>query len=183
MKNHNSEIAILLQQCKENNQKAQLKLYNMYYKAMFNVAIRIINDKTLAEEIMQDSFLKAFMKLDSYSGNVSFGAWLKKIVINTSINEFKKLNTYQFDSLNEVAEIIETNENEAVLWNKLKAEEIIKTMQSLKNSYKIILTLSFIEGYDLEEISTILNISNENCRTTMSRAKASLRKKLNAYEK
>jgi RNA polymerase sigma factor (sigma-70 family) len=183
LKSENSEIAILLQQCKENNQKAQLALYNMYYKAMFNVSFRIVNDKALAEEIMQDSFLKAFTKLDSYSGKVTFGAWLKKIVINTSINEFKKTNKYQFDRLEEVTEIVDTNENDAILWNELKAEQIVKTMQSLKSNYKIILTLFFIEGYDLEEISAILNITNENCRTTMSRAKESLRKKLNDYGK
>ena len=155
----------------------------MYYKAMFNVAFRIVNDKALAEEIMQDSFLKAFTKLDSYSGKVTFGAWLKKIVVNTSINEFKKTNKYQFDRLEEVTEIVDTNENDAILWNELKAEQILKTMQSLKSNYKIILTLFFIEGYDLEEISAILNITNENCRTTMSRAKESLRKKLNDYGK
>ena len=71
----------------------------MYCSAMFNVAFRIVSNKTLAEEIMQDSFLKAFTKLDSYSGKVTFGAWLKKIVINTSINELKKANQFQFESL------------------------------------------------------------------------------------
>jgi len=179
LKSQNFEIAILLQQCKENNQKAQLALYNMYCSAMFNVAFRIVSDKTLAEEIMQDSFLKAFTKLDSYSGKVTFGAWLKKIVINTSINELKKANQFQFESLNETSESADINENDIVSCNELKAEQILKTMQSLKPNYKIILTLFFIEGFDLEEISSILNISNENCRATMSRAKESLRKKIN----
>ena len=148
---------------------------------MFNVAFRIVNDKALAEEIMQDGFLSAFTKLDSYSGNVTFGAWLKKIVVNRSINELKKNSNYQTESLNENFELVDPNEEESLSVNSLKAEQILKIMQGLKPNYKVILTLFFIEGYDLEEISGILNISNENCRTTMSRAKESLRKKANDY--
>lgn len=151
----------------------------MYCNAMFNVAFRIVSEKVLAEEIMQDSFLKAFTKLDSYSGNVTFGAWLKKIVVHTSINYLKRTKQFQFESLNNTNEIIEINENDSILWDTLKAEQVLKTMQNLKPSYKIILNLFFIEGFDLEEIALILNISNANCRTTMSRAKESLRKKLN----
>ena len=178
MKNQNLDIVILLERCKENNEKAQLTLYNQYYKAMFNVSYRIVGDSHLAEDVMQESFLKAFTKLDSFNGNVTFGSWLKKIVINTSINELKKLNKYQFDSLDEKIEVVDFKE-ELENYSELKAESVLKTIQSLKSNYKIILTLYFIEGYDLEEITGILNITNENCRTMMSRAKESLRKKLN----
>jgi RNA polymerase sigma-70 factor (ECF subfamily) len=150
---------------------------------MYNVAFRIVNQTEIAEEIMQDSFLKAFIKLDSYSGKVTFGAWLKKIVIHNSINELKKINKYPFETISEhlSEEIEETFEIES--WNELKANHILKIMQELKPNYKLILTLFFIEGYDLEEIATILSISNENCRTTMSRAKTSLRKKHTEYVK
>lgn len=178
MKNTNLDLAILLERCKEQNQKAQLTLYNQYYKAMYNVAYRILGDPFLAEDAMQESFLKAFTKLDSFSGNVTFGSWLKKIVVNTSINELKKSNKYQFESLDENLDVQDFTE-ESAHYSELKAESILKTIQSLKPNYKIILTLFFIEGYDLEEITSILNISNENCRTMMSRAKDSLRKKIN----
>lgn len=178
MKNQDLDISKLLELCKENNEKAQLTLYNQYYKAMFNVSYRIVGDSYLAEDVMQESFLKAFRKLDTFSGNVTFGSWLKKIVINTSISELKKLNKHQFESLDEnVDDLIVKEDSEN--FTELKAESILKTIQSLKSNYKIILTLFFIEGYDLEEITSILNISYENCRTMMSRAKESLRKKLN----
>ena len=178
MKNQDLDISKLLELCKENNEKAQLTLYNQYYKAMFNVSYRIVGDSYLAEDVMQESFLKAFRKLDTFSGNVTFGSWLKKIVINTSISELKKLNKHQFESLDEnVGDLIVKEDSEN--FTELKAESILKTIQSLKSNYKIILTLFFIEGYDLEEITSILNISYENCRTMMSRAKESLRKKLN----
>jgi len=179
LKNQNTDITILLEHCAANNEKAQLTLYNMYYKAMFNTAYRIIGDHALAEDIMQESFLKAFRKLNTFSGKVTFGAWLKKIVINTSINELKKSNKYQIESLSNSIEIEDMNTDDTINYNALKAEQVLKTIQSLKPNYKIILTLFFIEGYDLEEITSILNISNENCRTMLSRAKESLRKKIN----
>ncbi len=179
MKNQEVDIAILLNLCKENNEKAQLIIYNKYYKAMFNVAFRIVNDYALAEDIMQESFLKAFTKLDSYSGKVTFGAWLKKIVLNNSIDEYKKLAKYQIETLDENSNIEDDNNDDTFSYGELKAEVVLKTMQRLKPNYKIILTLFFIEGYDLEEITQILNISYDNCRTMMSRAKESLRTKLN----
>ena len=86
------------------------------------------------------------------------------------------------EALNENTEVEDDYEEERTSYTNLKAEKILETIQSLKSNYKIILTLFFIEGYDLEEITSILNISNENCRTMMSRAKESLRKKLTQYE-
>ena len=145
---------------------------------MYNVSFRIVSDSVLAEDIMQESFLKAFTKLTSYDGTVTFGAWLKRIVINTSINELKKKSKYHIELLSDSLELVDYNEDESTNYTDLKANQVIKTIQSLKLNYKIILTLFFIEGYDLEEITSILNISNENCRTMMSRAKESLRKKL-----
>ncbi len=178
MKNQNQDITFLLECCAANNEKAQLTLYTIYYKAMYNVSFRIVSDSILAEDIMQESFLKAFTKLTSYDGTVTFGAWLKRIVINTSINELKKKSKYQIEPLSDSLELVDYNEDENTNYTDLKANQVIKTIQSLKLNYKIILTLFFIEGYDLEEITSILNISNENCRTMMSRAKESLRKKL-----
>lgn len=178
MKNQNQDITFLLECCAANNEKAQLTLYTIYYKAMYNVSFRIVSDSVLAEDIMQESFLKAFTKLTSYDGTVTFGAWLKRIVINTSINELKKKSKYHIELLSDSLELVDYNEDESTNYTDLKANQVIKTIQSLKLNYKIILTLFFIEGYDLEEITSILNISNENCRTMMSRAKESLRKKL-----
>lgn len=183
MRNKNLDISFLLQQCREGNQKALFTVYQLYCKSMYNTAFRIINHSEIAEEVMQDSFLKAFTKLDSFSGKVTFGAWLKKIVIHNSINELKKINKYPFETISENIgkEVEETFELES--WNDLKANQILIIMQELKPNYKLVLTLFFVEGYDLEEIASILSITNENCRTTMSRAKASLRKKYTEYVK
>jgi len=80
----------LIERCEKGDNAAQFELYKQYYKAMYNTALRIVNNSFEAEDIMQESFLSAFTKLDSFSGTVTFGAWLKRIVVNNSITALKK---------------------------------------------------------------------------------------------
>ena len=143
---------------------------------MYNVAYRILKDNFEAEDMMQEAFLTAFTKLDSYKGEVAFGAWLKRIVINKSLTQLKKNNRYQ-----EVKMEVITNdeiEDEAINYKGLKPKNVLNTLQSLKDNYRVVLTLNLIEGYDYEEIAQILNYTNENVRTTVSRAKKKLKQVL-----
>jgi len=176
----NQNIEQLLQLCKSGDQHAQMEVYNRYYKAMYNTALRIVKDSFEAEDIMQDSFLTAFTKLDHLKEVKTFGSWLKRIVINNSIYHYKKNNKYNDVPLDEVLYKVEDHigiiENDEIL--SLKAHQILDTMKLLKDNYRMGLTLHLIEGYDYEEICDIMNISNANCRTLISRAKESLRKKL-----
>ncbi len=148
---------------------------------MYNVAFRIIKDEHYAEDVMQEGFLQAFLKIKDYRQEVAFGAWLKKIIINYSIAFYKKNNRFPYDDFEETLYKLDDNVNndaEESDYTALKASQILEVIDGLKESYRMVLTLFFIDGYDNEEISTILNISDANCRTTMSRAKESLRKKL-----
>lgn len=177
-------IEQLIALCKSNNQFAQLEIYNRYYKAMFNVAYRIVKDRFEAEDIMQDSFLSAFTKLDTIKDTMTFGAWLKRIVINNSIYHFNKNNKYQDVPLDDVMYKMEDNQgvSEDYEFTNIKARQVLETMNLLKDNYRMALNLHLIEGYDYEEISTIMNMSYANCRTTISRAKESLRQKLQLVE-
>lgn len=143
---------------------------------MYNTALRIVNDSFEAEDIMQESFLSAFTKLDSFSGTVTFGAWLKRIVINNSLTALKNNNKFNTVPLEKVTvkEVLEEN----VDYSILKASDILNKVSQLKNNYKVALTLNLIEGYDYEEIAEIMDISYENSRTTVSRAKNKLRQLL-----
>lgn len=176
----NQNIEQLIQLCKLGNQNAQLEVYNRYYKAMYNIAYRIVKDSFEAEDIMQDSFLTAFTKLESLKDNVTFGSWLKRIVTNNSIYHYKKKSKYAEVPLDNVLYKVEDNSGVDIDYEftNLKAKQVLETMKSLKDSYRVSLTLHLIEGYDYEEISEIMNISYANCRTTISRAKESLRQKL-----
>ena len=176
--NLNTEALVKL--CKSENQNAQLEIYNRYYKAMYNIALRIVKDSFEAEDIMQDSFLTAFTKLRELKDLKTFGAWLKRIVINNSIYHYKKSHKYQNVPFNTVLYKVEENQSIGSDndFTNLKAQQVLKVMNMLKDNYRVALTLNLIEGYDYEEISDIMNISYSNCRTTISRAKESLRQKL-----
>lgn len=180
-----TNIEELLEKCRLGNQHAQMLVYHKYYKAMYNTALRIVKNSMEAEDIMQESFLKAFTKLDSFKGESTFGAWLKKIVVNRSINSFHKNEKYkevsyqdEFKNAHEDGiDLKQLDESQDP-----KARLLLKTLDCLKENYRIALTLSLIEGYDNEEISEIMSISPANCRTTISRAKESLRNKMMSYE-
>lgn len=153
-----------------------MQLYKGYYKAMYNVAFRILRDEFEAEDMMQEAFLTAFTKLDTFKAEVTFGAWLKRIVINKSLTQLKKNNRYEEVKLDVIPnyEIVE----EKIDYSSLKASSVVDKINSLKQNYQIILTLNLIEGYDYEEISEIMGYTNENVRTTISRAKKKLKKVL-----
>lgn len=161
-----------------------MEIYNRYYKAMYNTALRIVKNSAEAEDIMQESFLNAFTKLHTFKGEVTFGSWLKRIVINNSIYHYRKQRKKNEVALDDIMYKVEDNDGIASdhVFTELKAQKVMETMKRLKDNYRISLTLHLIEGYDYEEISTIMNISYANCRTTISRAKESLRNKMiNAY--
>jgi len=170
----------LLKLCKEGNSLAQMEVYNRYYLAMYNIALRIVKQTDEAEDVMQEAFLTAFTKLDSYKGDAEFGAWLKRIVINNGISKYRK--SQYFETLEENQrddEIFDDEETERVEdFNQLKVNTVLDSINNLKKNYKIVLNLYYIEGYDHEEISEIMKISYANCRTLLSRAKESLRKQL-----
>ena len=163
----------LIRQCKRGDRKAQFEIYRLYNAAMYNTTLRIVGDSDDAEDVMQEAFLKAFAKLDSYRGEVSFGAWLKRIVINKAL-DFLRLKREQL-SLEEAGEIGEMMEEEAEdVDYKYSAESIKKTIYTLPEGYRVVLSLILLEGYDHEEVSTILNISNATSRTQYHRAKKRL---------
>jgi RNA polymerase sigma-70 factor (ECF subfamily) len=178
LKTENQHINQLVERCKRGDKTAQFTIYKQYYRAMFNAALRIVNDSFEAEDIMQDSFLAAFTKLDSFSGTVTFGAWLKRIVINNSLTALKNKNKLDTISIEKVTTKEVEEDEEKPDYSLLKASDILNKVSQLKNNYKVAITLNLIEGYDYEEIAQIMDISYENSRTTVSRAKNKLRQLL-----
>ena len=162
----------LIAQCKKGQQKAQMQLYKLYYRAMFNSSLRLVKSKADAEDIMQDSFLDAFNKIMQYKEEGSFGGWLKKIVINNSLDFISKQKK-QF-SINENMEIVETYEHHEIPDIDIKLKDIRTALENIKAEYRIIISLYLFEGYDHEEICDILDISYNLSRTRYSRAKKKL---------
>ena len=179
MTSTNQDIEQLLLLCQSRDQRAQLEVYNRYNKAMYNTALRIVKDSFKAEDIMQESFLTAFTKLNTLEDTKLFGAWLKRIVVNNSIahyNKATKQNEIPLDTV--MYKVEDDNGIDESNHNSEKVKQIMGVMKTLKPNYSLGLSLHLIEGYDYEEICEIMDISYANCRTMISRAKESLRKKL-----
>jgi RNA polymerase sigma-70 factor (ECF subfamily) len=161
----------LLDRCLEGDKKAQFEIYRLYYKSMYNSSLRIVGIPEEAEDVMQESFLTAFRNLKSYSGDVSFGAWLKKIVINRSLDVLRKRKVV-FEELHAELPVVSEPETEVV---SITVDEVKSAINSLSDGYRTILSLILLEGYDHEEVSDILGIKNVTSRTQFSRARQRLK--------
>ena len=153
-----------------------MQLYNLYCKAMFVVANRYVNDSFLAEDIMQESFIKAFKSIDRYKNEVPFGAWLKRIVINQSIDALKK-KKLELISMNEETLRVVDDEDWKVD-ESITLDEVKGAINDLKEKYRLVLSLYLFEGYDHDEISQILGITSNTSRTHLLRGKRILKEKL-----
>jgi RNA polymerase sigma factor (sigma-70 family) len=161
----------LVTACKKGDRKAQFELYKLYAKAMYNVALRIVNDDDEAEDVLQEAFLDAFTRLESFRAETTFGLWLKQIVINKSINQLRKRKA-EFVNLDGVDLPDEVARNEEDL--QYQVNEIKEAVAQLPDGYRVVLTLYLFEGYDHEEISHILKISENTSRSQYMRAKTKL---------
>lgn len=166
----------LIEECRKGNSSAQFEIYKLYYKAMYNTALRFVKDPMEAEDVMQESFLSAFRNIDSFRGEVSFGSWLKRIVVNRSLDTLKK-KSLELSPLDDGRTIIDDDHynGEEV---DLKVEQVKSAITAMPDNYRVLLTLYLIEGYDHDEISQILGMSNAAVRTGYSRAKKKLQEML-----
>lgn len=169
------EINLLIHQCKKGNQKAQMQVYDLYCEAMYTVACRYLSDEE-AKDAMQEAFLKAFLKIDSYVKTATFGSWLKRIVINQCIDELKKrkLETVYVDKYS--LEVID--DDDWMFDIVISKQEIIDAIEELSKTYQLVVKLYLIEGYDHTEISEILKIPIKTSRTQLRRGKLQLRELL-----
>ena len=169
----------IIEQCKQNNRKAQLQLYNQYCDGMYIVANRFLKDANDAEDVVQEAFIKAFSKLHQYRAEVTFGAWLKRIVVNKSI-DFLKSKKQRLVELDEVhLKVIDTeNNNKWLVEDAITLNDVKTAISNLPDKYQYVVMLYLIEGYDHQEISEILNISEVASRTQLFRGKAKLQELL-----
>jgi len=161
----------IIELSKIGNQKAQYQLYRLYSKAMFNICLRMLNNREEAEDILQDSFCDAFMKLGSFRYDSSFGAWLKRIVINKCINwiQKKKIKLIFPDEMEEPVTKIEPEVDYEEI--SLDVMRIHRAIGQLPDGYRVIFSLYALEGYDHSEISEITGISESTSKSQYLRAK------------
>jgi RNA polymerase sigma-70 factor (ECF subfamily) len=164
--------APVIEECRQGNSKAQFRLYNLYSRAMYNLAYRMLNNREDAEDILQETFVDCFRNLTSFRFESTFGAWLKKILINKCINQLKKkrIDLTLYENIP-----VDLYKEESESESEYDTKKIFKSIEMLPDGYRVILTLYLLEGYDHSEIAQILGITESTSKSQYSRAKEKLR--------
>jgi RNA polymerase sigma-70 factor (ECF subfamily) len=175
------DIHLLIQGCKQGNQKSQFQVYRLYSEAMYFIAYRYIKNEEEAKDIMQEGFLKAFQNIHKIEEAKVFGSWLKRIIINQCLDMLrkKKLDTVSMEN-QLVGQIIDDENDWNVAGNITKAH-VEKAIEKLPEKYQWVIKLYLMEGYDHTEISEILQIAQKTSRTQLRRGKLLLQEQLKSY--
>lgn len=166
----------LLERCRAGDQDAHYRIYKLYSRSMYNVAYRITGREDEAEDVLQESFINAFRNLDNYRGDATFGSWLKRIVVNKSINALKKR---RFELLPEGDDFdVPEEEGEEVYKAELTVDKVKRAIESLPDGYRSVLSLYLLEGYDHQEIAEILGVTESTSKSQLNRSKKKLKELL-----
>jgi RNA polymerase sigma factor (sigma-70 family) len=166
----------LIARCKAGDQEAHYRIYKLYSRSMYNVSYRITGNGDDAEDALQEAFISAFKGLDGYRGDATFGAWLKRIVVNKSLNVLKKRKHEWMpgdDEWDLPEEAPADDYKEGLTVNRVK-----KAIEELPDGYRTVLSLYLLEGYDHQEIAEIMGITESTSKSQLNRAKGKLREKL-----
>jgi RNA polymerase sigma factor (sigma-70 family) len=166
----------LVERCRKGDAVGYRLLYTQYANAMYNTALRIVNHTAEAEDILQESFIDAFHSLNQFGNRSTFGAWLKKIVINKSINRVKrgKKNWVDVDLAHIDDYVFQDDPEVDEQAFAFRVESIRQGMKQLPDGYRTVLSLYLVESYKHEEIAGMLGISPATVRTQYKRAKKKL---------
>ncbi len=162
----------IVERCRKGERQAQFELYKLYSRAMYNVCLRMVKNEYDAEDLLQNSFMDVFTKLNTFRHQSSVGAWMKRIVINNCINHLKR-RKMKFQEMEERFEAVK--DDELASEPKWNIKGINNAIHQLPDGYRVVFSLYLMEGYDHKEIAEILNISEATSKSQYSRAKKKLR--------
>ena len=158
----------LIQACLQNERLAQKELYDRYNKAMYSSAYRITNDFELANDVLQEAFIKIFKNLAKFRQESTLGAWIKTIVVRTALSKIKKQKTFD--------ELEEHHTKDWIDWGDfLNAEYLERAIQALPEGYRAVFLLIEVEGYSHKEVAEMLKISTGSSKSQLFYAKKRLR--------
>jgi len=165
-----------IKKCLNNDPKAQEQLYKRYAPKMFGVCLRFAHNKMEAEDILQEGFIKIYLNLKSFRNEGSLEGWVRRTIVNTAINYYKKNLRYSNDVDIERTDII--NEKDEGVLDRLSMNELLNLVCELPTGYRLVFNLNVIEGFTHKEISNMLNISENTSKSQLSRARNTLQRKI-----
>jgi len=169
----------LVKGCRQQDGKAQRLFYEKFAPVMYPLCLRYVREVSEAEDVMISGFMKAFDKIDSYSGKGSLGGWLRRIMINQALAHLRKNKTMYLEMNVEAAEY---QSNLSWPGDHLEAEDLMKMVCKLPLGYRTVFNLYAIEGYSHKEISELLSINENTSKSQLSRARGLLQKQLKKEE-
>lgn len=170
----------LVVECVKGNAKAQKMLFDKFASKMMSVCMRYANDTMEAEDVLQEGFVKVFSKLPDFKMEGSLEGWIRRIMVNTSLDAIRKQKRHLGDTKLEDVEYKVTNLESAN--DQLMAEDLMKLVQALPDGYKVVFNLFAIEGYSHKEIADLLGVTENTSKSQYSRARAYLRTQLEKLE-
>ncbi|MBL7858217.1 MAG: RNA polymerase sigma factor [Cyclobacteriaceae bacterium] len=169
-------MQLLIQGCKKNDRESQRLLYKHYYGYAMRICARYCRSFEASKEIVNDGFLKVFSKLEQHDTEASFKGWLRKIMINTAIDHYRKeVKHHHYESIDMTYKI---KSDDVSVVDQLSYEELITLIQTLSPAYRTVFNLYVIDGYTHEDIATLLGISIGTSKSNLMKAKENLKKKL-----
>ncbi|WP_429737183.1 RNA polymerase sigma factor [Arachidicoccus sp.] len=169
----------LIDGCKAANRLAQQKLYNHFSGKMFAICLRYAKDQMNAEDILQISFVKIFTKIKDFKGDGSFEGWMRKVVVNTAIEHYRKnIKLLQVAS----RENVEVDLADDTIFDKLEVNDLLKLVNNLPDGYRLVFNMYAIEGYSHKEIAGLLKISEGGSKSQLSRARQILKTEIQKRE-
>ncbi len=165
-----------IERCLDNDSKSQGELYKHFAPKMFGICLRYAKNQMEAEDVLQDGFIKVFRYLKDYRNEGSLEGWIRRTMVNTAINYYKKKIKYQKEISLDQTEPINNEEESAI--DKLSAQELLEVIRELPDGYRMVFNLNVIEGYTHKEIGVMLDISENTSKSQLSRARGVLQEKL-----
>ncbi|GAB4281305.1 MAG: sigma-70 family RNA polymerase sigma factor [Marinilabiliales bacterium] len=166
----------IIEGCRKNDRKAQKVLYDRYASLFLGICLRYAQSRQEAEDILQDGFVKIFFRIKQFKGQGSFEGWMKRIIINTAISNYRSNLKHYYKQ--DIQEVPDSSHNINVPDCDFTKEELLEVIQELSPGYRIVFNLFAIEGYKHKEIAKMLNIDITTSKSQYSRAKKILQKKL-----
>ena len=174
----------IIKGCKDGKRQSFNLLYTQYAPIMMGVCFRYAKNRTEAEDLLQEGFIKIFNNINSFEGKGSFEGWMKRIMINSAINNFKKRKKEPFfEEINQKQIVEHLHEEDDFIFIELSSSvrqvELIEMIQSLPEGYRMIFNMHVIEGMMHQQIAEALDISVNTSKSQLSKARGLLKKKLN----
>jgi RNA polymerase sigma factor (sigma-70 family) len=179
---HRHEELQLVEGCKNQSRTAQKEVFSKMYGRLFGICMRYAHDADEADDILQNGFIKVFNGIENYKGDGSFEGWIKRIVVNTAIDNYrrKKVKPVVTDSdlTDRLGDDLEDEIEDDSIYNQIPISEVMDAVQELSPAYRTIFNLYVMEGYNHNEIAEMLEISVGTSKSNLSKARMNLRKML-----